>query len=161
MLRLKLIHVTKRGPRSQYMKSFLTCQFLTWPFMDKTTFSLTHRGRDKMASTFNIILKWISLNENVWILIKMSLNFVCRRPINNIPALVEVMAWCRPGDKPLSEPMMVRLPTHIWVTQPQWLKISRKVFIWNIWLHGIIWINIQINSWMHLIFAHRVKPENK
>ena len=24
-------------------------------------------------------------------------------PINNIPALVQIMAWCRPGDKPLSE----------------------------------------------------------
>ena len=28
------------------------------------------------------------------------------------------MAWCRPGDKPLSEPMMVRLPTHVCVTRP-------------------------------------------
>ena len=26
--------------------------------------------------------------------------------INNIPSLVQIMAWCRPGDKPLSEPMM-------------------------------------------------------
>ena len=32
------------------------------------------------------------------------------------------MAWRRPGDKPLSEPMMVSLPTHICVTQPQWVK---------------------------------------
>ena len=31
-------------------------------------------------------------------------------PINNIPTLVQVMAWRRPGDKPLSEPMTVRLP---------------------------------------------------
>ena len=32
------------------------------------------------------------------------------------------MAWRRPCDKPLSEPMMVRLPTHICVTRPQWVK---------------------------------------
>ena len=32
------------------------------------------------------------------------------------------MAWRRPGDKPLSEPMVVRLPTHICVTRPQWVK---------------------------------------
>ena len=31
------------------------------------------------------------------------------------------MAWRRPGDKPLSEPMMVSLPTHICVTWPQWV----------------------------------------
>ena len=32
------------------------------------------------------------------------------------------MAWCRPGDKPLSEPMMVRLPTHICVARPQLVR---------------------------------------
>ena len=30
------------------------------------------------------------------------------------------MAWRRPGDKPLSEPVMVSLLTHICVTRPQW-----------------------------------------
>ena len=37
---------------------------------------------------------------------KISLKFVPRGPINNIPALVQIMAWHRAGDKPLSEPMM-------------------------------------------------------
>ena len=62
--------------------------------------------------------KRIFFNENVRISIKISLKFVPKGPINNIPALVEIMAWRRPGDKPLSEPMMVRLPTHICVTRP-------------------------------------------
>ena len=35
------------------------------------------------------------------------------------------MAWRRSGDKPLSGPMMVRLPTHICVTRPQWINTSR------------------------------------
>ena len=30
------------------------------------------------------------------------------------------MAWRRPGDKPLSEPLIGSLPTHICVTRPQW-----------------------------------------
>ena len=68
------------------------------------------------------IFKWIFLNENVWISINISLKFVPRGPINNIPTLVQVMAWRRPGDKSLSEPMMVRLPTHICVTRPQWVN---------------------------------------
>ena len=34
------------------------------------------------------------------------------------------MVWRRPGDKPLSEPMMVSLMTHICVTRPQWVKVS-------------------------------------
>ena len=44
---------------------------------------------------------------------------VPKGPISNIPALVQIMAWRRPGDKPLSEPMMVSLTTYICVTQPQ------------------------------------------
>ena len=34
------------------------------------------------------------------------------------------MAWRRPGDKPLSEPMMVSLPMHICVTRPQWVNVK-------------------------------------
>ena len=60
--------------------------------------------------------------QNVEILIEISLKFVHNGPINNIPALVQIMAWRRPGDKPLFEPMVVRLPTHICVTRPQWVK---------------------------------------
>ena len=69
------------------------------------------------------ILKYIFLNENVWISIKTSLRFAPRGPINNIPALVQMMAWCRPGDKPLSVPMVVSLQMHLRVTRPQWVTL--------------------------------------
>ena len=59
------------------------------------------------------------LNENEYISIKISLKFVPKGPINNIPTLVQIMAWRWPGDKPLSEPMMVCLLTYICVTRPQ------------------------------------------
>ena len=66
--------------------------------------------------------KRIFLKENVWISIDISLKFIPKGPIDNIPALVQIMAWRRSGDKPLSEPMVVRLPTHICVTRPLWVK---------------------------------------
>ena len=65
-------------------------------------------------------LKFIFVNENVRILIKISLKFVPTVRINNIPVLAQIMACRRPGDKPLSEPWWV--PTHIWVTRPQWVN---------------------------------------
>ena len=68
------------------------------------------------------IFKRIFVNENVWITIKNSLKFIPKGPTNNIPALVKIMAWRRPGYKPLSEPMLVSLPTHICVTWPQWVN---------------------------------------
>ena len=61
--------------------------------------------------------QWVKvhfLEWNWWILLKISMKFVPKVPINNIPTLVQIMAWRGPGDKPLSELMMVRLPTHMW-----------------------------------------------
>ena len=43
---------------------------------------------------------------------KIPLKFVPKVRINSIPALVQIMAWCRPDNKPLSEPMMVSLLMH-------------------------------------------------
>ena len=68
------------------------------------------------------IFKCIFLNENVRISIKISLKFVPKSPIDNMPTLFQIMAWRRPGDKPLSEAMMASLLTHICVTRPQWVK---------------------------------------
>ena len=76
------------------------------------------------------IFKWIFLDENVWISINISLKFILNGSIDNIPALYQTMAWRRSGDKPLSEPMMVSLLTHICVTQPQWVNKAWK------WLHS-------------------------
>ena len=70
--------------------------------------------------------KHIFLNENARSWIKISLKFVTKRPINNIPAFVQLMAWRQPGDKPLSEPMMLRLPTNICVTRPQWVMYQSR-----------------------------------
>ena len=73
------------------------------------------------------IFKRIFFNENIWILTKISLKFVPKGPINNFTALVQIMAWRRPGDKPLSEPMMVSFPTHICVTRAQWVNLTWQV----------------------------------
>ena len=54
------------------------------------------------------MFKWIFLNEKGRIPIEISLKFVPRSPIDNKPALVQIMAWRRPGDKPLSEPMLTQ-----------------------------------------------------
>ena len=94
-------------------------------------------GRRFADDTFKRIFR----NENVRISIKISLMFVPKGPINNIPALVQIMARRRTGDKPLSEPMMVSLLTQICVTRPQWVNpttwISISCLHTGIW--GTIW----------------------
>ena len=75
-----------------------------------------HWGWDRMDAIFQTTI------SNAFSWMKISLKFVPKVPINNIAALIQIMALHRPGDKPLSEPMMVNLLTHICVTRPQWVK---------------------------------------
>ena len=118
---------------------------------------LTHRGRYNMAAIFQTTLHF--LNKNVWILITISLKLVSKGPNDNIPALVQIMAWRRPGDKPLSEAMVVRLPTHICVTRPQWVKdykpSTRTVLVIKLDIVSSKSICLQ---WFHVKFPYRVMP---
>ena len=53
--------------------------------------------------------KCIFLNENDQILIGISLKYVPGSPLDNKPALVQVMAWHQTGYKPLPELMLTQL----------------------------------------------------
>ena len=88
----------------------------------------TLRPRQNGRHFADDMFKCIFLSENIWIPIKISMKFVPKVPINNIPELVQIMAWRHPGDKPLSEPMMVSLTAHICVTRPQWVKCFSHVY---------------------------------
>ena len=58
------------------------------------------------------------------------------------------MAWRRPGDKPLSESMMVSLLTHICVTRPQWVNslVIRRAYDCDIM--QICGTRIVMSSWL-------------
>ena len=94
------------------------------------------------------IFKCIFVNENVWIPMKISLKFVPKGSINNNPALFQIMAWRRPGNKLLSEPMMVSSLTHICVTRLQWVKYNfmdeNAMKIW--WKLEISWIMLMAHA---------------
>ena len=106
------------------------------PLIMFNTLRPRQNGRHFADDTF----KRIFVNENVRVLIGISLKFVPKGPIDNIPALAQIMAWRRPGDKPLPEPMMVCLPTHICVIRPQWVIQP----YWNVQY---------IHSYMHSIWV--------
>ena len=77
---------------------------------------LIHLPLDKMAATLsNDIFKYIFWNKNDKILIQISFKFVPKTPIDNAPALVQLMAW-RLTDKPLPEPMMTQFIWCIYVS---------------------------------------------
>ena len=70
----------------------------------------------------------IFLNENLSISHKILLKFVPKIRVDNIQALVQIMAWRRPGDKPLSESMTVTFLAHICITRPQRVKQNKIGF---------------------------------
>ena len=75
------------------------------------------------------------------------------------------MAWRRPGDKPLSGPMVVSLLTHICVTRPQWVKIINCTHVDQVMselqicnIH--VWINVAfllyLQSEFHLLGSSKI-----
>ena len=59
---------------------------------------------NKTVAILQTIFKLVLLNEKKWCsLIKISLKFAHSGPIYNDPALDQIMAWRRTGDKPSSE----------------------------------------------------------
>ena len=81
---------------------------------------LAQWDQDKMATmlqtTFSNAFSWT--------------NFVPKGSIDHIPALFQIMVWHRPGNKPLSEPMMINLPTYVCVTRSQWVKYKYTVMVY-------------------------------
>ena len=72
--------------------------------------ALTHWGRDEIDTIWQMTFSdAFLLNQNAVISIMISLKFIPKGPINNIPALFQIIAWRWIGDKPLYEPMMVSL----------------------------------------------------
>ena len=79
---------------------------ITYPCPNPDAGSVSTLRSRQNGRHFPDIFKSIFLNENVWISINIQLKFVPEGQVNNNPALVQLMAWRRQGDKPLSEPMM-------------------------------------------------------
>ena len=82
--------------------------FATWPAFTKY-FINTMRPRPNVRHYADNTFKCIFSREKVEILINISLKYVPMVLIDNILSLVQIMAWRQPGDKPLSEAMIVRL----------------------------------------------------
>ena len=120
------------------------CRINVWPGLN------TLKPRQNGRFFADDIFKCIFLNENAWISLKSSLKFVPQVRINNIPALVQIMAWRHPGDKPLSEPMMVCLLTHICVTRPQWVNE----------LSGVTFSCFVCYARLHIIVLYRIIKNN-
>ena len=79
------------------------------------------RPRQNKRHFADDVFKCNFLNENVWIPVEISLKFLPKGPINNTPTLVQIMAWCRICDKPLSEPMITQFND----AYMQWVKFFK------------------------------------
>ena len=80
--------------------------FAEYSFLSNETVHCLHtmRPRQNGRHFSDYLFKCIFLNDRLWISIKIPLKLVSKGPVDNIPTLVLITAWCRPGGKPLSEP---------------------------------------------------------
>ena len=80
--------------------------------------------------------------------------------MNNIQSLVQIMAWRWQGDKPLSKPMMVRLPTNICVTRSQWVNTRRpnQLLLCSLVLNPFRCILLSRNAYKRVFVFNIIAP---
>ena len=101
------------------------------------TWYITLRPRQNGCHFADNIFKCIFLNENIRISIKISLKFVPKGSINNIPALFQIIARRDRSTSHYLNQWWTILTTHICVTQPQW----------DIGLHyNVSWLYLECKS---------------
>ena len=114
----------------------------------------TLRLRKNFLTTFSNAFSWMKTYK---FQLRFHGSFFPKRLINNIPTLVQIRAWCQPGDKPLSEPMMTSLPMHIWVTRLQWVKIDPMVsYYWNSSQDTVLCKFNQMCFWELSLVSHHI-----
>ena len=69
----------------------------------------TWRHQQNSPQFADNIFKCIFFNENYDTLIQISLKIIPKGVIDNMPPLFQVMAWCRLGDRPLLESVMIQI----------------------------------------------------
>ena len=107
---LKIFDIRQNTLLWHYIYSILCeiCSWICWALLCLGCIIVhnTLRPRQNGCHFLDDIFKCIFLNENIYISIKISLKVVPQGPINNIPGLIQIMAWRLTGDKPLSEPIL-------------------------------------------------------
>ena len=87
---------------------------------------LTHWGRDKMAATLaDDIFSCNFVNENISISIKIWLKVIPKDPINNVPAVVQIMAWRLPATSHYLNQLWSTILTHTCDTR--WVNARRDL----------------------------------
>ena len=126
---------------SRWIKTYIQCGI---------SVSLTHWGQDKMAAIllpkYSNAFWWMEMYE---FRLKFHWSLFLRVQTNNIAALVKIMAWCRAGDKPLSEPMVVNLLAHICVTRLRGVNSYTLGYIRDAYMHqltGYSWVRVMSKS---------------
>ena len=60
------------------------------------------------------IFNYIFVEENLCILVQIRLTFVLKGLIDNELALIQVMAWYQTGNRPFTEPLLIKIHDAIW-----------------------------------------------
>ena len=109
----------------------------------------TLRPRQNVRHFADDVFKCILLNENFAVANNILLKCIPWGLGCIIPSLFLIMAWRRPGDKSLSVPIMVMLPTQICVTWPQWDNWKCFTHHWSYWrdsaMMWLVWLTCNIS----------------
>ena len=124
----------------------------------------TSRQRENCQHFADNIFKCVSMNENLWVLDKFSLKYIPWGLVDNMAALVQIIAWHQSGDRQLSAVMMVMFCWHIYASlglsdlrvNPLRAKFFRGNI--NIYLHFVSFLHIGMAQVVEILPQVRQEP---
>ena len=127
-----------------YVLSKLPHKIMEIPFGCISLGLNTLRPRQNGRHFADDISKSIFVNENVWIPIKFSLKFVPKGPMNNIPALVQIMAWRRPGDNCAG--LGPNTYSYLYLYSNTQIFVFVFVFVFEKYQIGVLYLYLYLNN---------------
>ena len=110
------IQIQIHRQKSDQIQIQIQIQLIKYKYKYKYTMRPRQNCRHFTDYILNIVLKEDCLY------IQISLKIVSKGPIYNKPTLVQIMAWCWVGNKPLSDQWWPDLLMHQCITRPKWVN---------------------------------------
>ena len=142
--------------------------FIPWSFLNPEISHHLNQWWPSSLTAYGVIRTQSVCKWGTFISYRVTENLNTLRPRRNRHHFADTIFKCifvnenvgRPGDKPLSEPKMVRSLTHICFTWPQWVNTLRPRQNGRHFPHDIFkWIFLNENVWILINISLKFVPK--
>ena len=121
------IQIQIHRQKSDQIQIQIQIQLIKYKYKYKYTMRPRQNWRHFTDTCILLTYKNLLYCKKIVLNIQISLKIVSKGPIYNKPTLVQIIAWCWVGNKPLSDQWWPGLLMHKCITRPKWVNVKCSV----------------------------------